>query len=32
VRRGIPPCDGCKWAHADYVRRGKCRRLRGDGK
>jgi hypothetical protein len=27
VRRGIPPCDGCKWAHADYVRRGKYRRM-----
>jgi len=27
VRRGIPPCDGCKWAHADYVRRGKYRRI-----
>ena len=27
VRRGIPACDGCKWAHADYVRRGKYRRI-----
>jgi hypothetical protein len=27
VRQGIPPCDGCKWAHADYVRRGKYRRI-----
>ena len=26
-RRSIPACDGCKWAHADYVRRGKYRRM-----
>ena len=26
-RRNIPACDGCKWAHSDYVRRGKYRRM-----
>jgi len=26
-RRNIPACDDCRWAHADYVRRGKYRRI-----